>query len=108
MACMKYVRSKTENLPETPQDITLNAEPVTTARHKSAKPLKVIEPPLFSARVMTMMPAIESALNSHCFLHGRSLRNTAAKMIVTIGITAIMMPENAELEYLSPYCSPMK
>ena len=88
--------------------MTLYAEPVTTARHKSAKPLKVIEPPLFSARVITMMPRMDSALNSHCFLLGRSFRNTAAKIIVTMGMTAIMMPEKAELEYLSPYCSPMK
>ena len=105
---MKYVLSKTENLPDTPQDITLYAEPVTTARHKSAKPLKVIEPPLFSARVMTIIPAIDSALNSHCFLLGRSFRKIAAKIMVTIGMTAIIMPENAELEYLSPYCSPTK
>ena len=55
-----------------------------------------------------MMPTIESALNSHCFLLGRSFRKIAAKIMVTIGMTAIMMPENAELEYLSPYCSPMK
>ena len=105
---MKYVLSKTENLPDTPQDMTLNAEPVTTARHKSAKPLKVIEPPLFSARVMTIIPAIYSAQNIHCFLLGRSFRKIAAKIMVTIGMTAIMMPENAELEYLSPYCSPTK
>ncbi len=54
------------------------------------------------------MPRIDSALNIHCFLLGRSLRNIAAKIIVTMGMTAIIMPENAEFEYFSPYCSPMK
>jgi hypothetical protein len=58
--------------------------------------------------VIAATPVMDTKLKSHWSFVGFSFKKTAVIRRVTMGITAIMTPENAEFVSRRPYCSPMK
>ena len=98
IASMKYVLVKGDVVLDRLLDNSVYAEPETTANSKAKTPIQSREPEFPFKSPIPITPHTDIIQNRTCPNVAFSFRKTAAAIMETIGIIAIMTPENEVVE----------